>query len=212
MSGATAYRTVPVLDEQGFVVLRPLNPPIPEHDWRELEYLDWKSSGDTRFAPIVSAFGEMECSGFWDHGKPDKDGLWTANGAHCPSIVRWVQHVGANFGRVRVIELQPQTYEDAMRHLHVDDNNRLNPSGEGWVVRAFLQLTDDPGSFAVLRTDRYDPSTETHVPLRRGTQYVVDTERIWHVVAHYGPRARYALIACFESGRLLERWIDQNRA
>ncbi|HEY5011338.1 MAG TPA: hypothetical protein VIK61_01365 [Acidimicrobiia bacterium] len=212
MPGATAYRTVPVLDEEGFVVLRPLSPPIPEAEWRDLEYLDWKSSGDTRFAPIVSALGELECSGFWDHGKADKDGMWTTNAARCPEIVRWVQRVGANFGRVRVIELQPQTYEDALRHIHVDDNNRLNPAGEGWVVRAFMQLTDDPDSFAVLRTDRDDPRTETRVPLPRGTQYVVDTERIWHVVAHNGDRPRYALIACFESGRPLERWIEQHRA
>ena len=212
MPGVAAYRTVPILDEHGFLVLRRLVPPIHEREWLDLEYLDWKSSGDTRFAPIVSAAGEMECGGFWDHGKADKDGLWTANAVRCPGIVRWVQRVGANFGRVRVIELQPQTYEEAMRHLHVDDNNRLNPPGEGWVVRAFLQLSDDPGSYAVLRTDRHDPSTETHVALRRGTQYVVDTERIWHVVAHYGSRARYALIACFESGRPLERWIERNRA
>ena len=211
MSPATAYRTVPVLDDEGFIQLRTLDPPIAEREWRDLEYLEWKSSGDTRFAPIVSARGEMECAGFWDHGLPDKDGLWTRNAAHCPDVVRWVQRVGANFGRVRVIELQPQSYDEALRHLHVDDNNRLNPAGEGWVVRAFLQLTDDPDSFAILRKDRDDAASEVRVHLPRGTQYVVDTERIWHVVAHYGDRPRYALIACFESGRPLERWIDRNR-
>jgi len=41
--------------------------------------LDWKSGGDTNFAPLASATGEMDCRGFWDHGKPDKDGIWTAN-------------------------------------------------------------------------------------------------------------------------------------
>ena len=210
MTQTTQYRTVPVLDEAGVVQLRTLDPPLAEPEWRDLEYLEWKSSGDTRFAPVVSARGEMECAGFWDHGLPDKDGLWTRNAAHCPGIVRWVQRVGANFGRVRVIELQPQSYEDALRHLHVDDNNRLNPAGEGWVVRAFLQLTDDPDSFAVLRRDRDDPSSEVRIALPRGTQYVVDTERVWHVVAHYGSRPRYALIACFESGTQLAHWIDRN--
>lgn len=211
MSTSSDYRTVPVLDDEGFVVLRRLEPPIPAHEWLDLEYLEWKSSGDTRFAPLASAYGALECGGFWEHGKPDRQGWWTANAAHCPHIVRWVQRVDADFGRVRVIELQPQTYEQALRQLHVDDNNRLNMPGEGWVVRAFLQLTDDPQSFAVLRRDRDDPSTEVRVPLPRGTQYVVDTERVWHVVAHLGSRPRYALIACFESGPALERWIERSR-
>ena len=67
-----------------------------------------------------------------------------------PYIAPWVPRVGANFGRVRAIELQPQRYDEALRHLHVDDNNRLNPAGAaGWC--RVLQLTDDPESFAILR-------------------------------------------------------------
>ncbi len=203
---------MPVLDETGFVVLAPLDPPIDEQEWRSLEFMDWKSAGDTEFAPIASALGEMECSGFWDHGKSDKDGVWTSNAARCPSMKRWIEDTGANFGRVRVIKLAPQNYDEAMRHLHVDDNNRLNPESEGWVVRVFLQLTDDPDSFAILRPDRDDPSTEVRVPLPRGAMYVVDTERIWHVVSHNGTEPRYALIACLESGPQLEAWIARHRA
>jgi hypothetical protein len=47
--------------------------------------MDWKSGGDTNFAPLASATGEMDCRGFWDHGKPDKGGIWTANRGLAPS-------------------------------------------------------------------------------------------------------------------------------
>lgn len=207
----TTYVKMTALEETGYVVLRPLDPPIPSNEWLDLEYMDWKSAGDTEFAPIASALGELECGGFWDHGKADKDGVWTSNAKRCPRIVDWVESTGANFGRVRVIKLQPQNYDEAMRHLHVDDNNRMNPEGGGWVVRAFLQLTDDPDSFAILRSDRDDPNTEVRVPLSRGTMYVVDTERIWHVVSHNGNQPRYALIACLESSRGLEQFIESHR-
>jgi len=73
------------LTEKGFVVLRDYDgPPVPKEEWMSLEYMDWKSGGDTNFAPIASARGEMECAGFWDHGKPDKDGIWTKNAEICP--------------------------------------------------------------------------------------------------------------------------------
>ncbi len=75
-----AHRKLPVFDEKGFVILRDYDgPAIPTEEWMGLEYMDWKSGGDTNFAPLASALGEMECAGFWDHGKPDKDGIWTKN-------------------------------------------------------------------------------------------------------------------------------------
>ena len=45
-----------------------------------------------------------------------------------------------------------------------------------------------------------DPSTEIRVPLRKGARFVVDTQRLWHVVVHNGTAPRYALITSFESG------------
>jgi hypothetical protein len=202
------YTKVSALDATGWVQLRTIDPPIPESEYLNLEYMDWKSGGDTNFAPIASAEGELECAGFWDHGKPDKDGVWTSNAELCPTIVEWVERVGANFGRVRTIKLEPQDYETALKRGHLDDNNRLNPDGEGWVVRAWLELTDNPDSFMILREDPDDPATETRIPLPRGAQFVVDTERMWHVVCHPGTEPRYALIASFESGGDLERWIE----
>jgi hypothetical protein len=202
------HRKLDVLEDKGYVVLRDYNgPAFPESEWLNLEYIDWKSGGDTNFAPIASAKGEMECAGFWDHGKPDKDGIWTQNKEICPTLVSYVEQVGANFGRVRIIRLNPSNEHEALRNMHLDDNNRLNPDGEGWVVRAWLELTDDPNSYMVLREDKDDPSTESRISLPRGRQMVIDSERLWHVGFHPGPNPRYALISSFESGDALDQWI-----
>jgi hypothetical protein len=205
------WNELPELAEQGYVVLRRCDLDIPEHEYLSLEYRDWKSGGDTNFAPIASAFGAIECAGFWDHGKPDKGGVWTTNAAVCPTLVEWTTRVGADFGRVRTIKLEPNVPPDVERWLHLDDNNRLNPVGTGRVVRAWLQLTDDPDSSMILRRDKDDRDTEVRIPLARGAQFVVDSERMWHGVHHRGPEPRYALIVSFESGEALQRWIDANR-
>ncbi|MGZ4208914.1 MAG: hypothetical protein ACXVQ6_13585, partial [Actinomycetota bacterium] len=141
-----------------------------------------------------------------------KDGIWTANSKVCPSLVEWTERVGARYGRVRTIKLEPNTYEDAVRNLHADDNNRLNPEGEGWVVRAWLQLTDNPDSCMIVREDKDDPSTESRIALPAGAQFVVDSQRLQHAVWHPGPGPRFAMIVSFESGPALERWIDSQRA
>jgi hypothetical protein len=206
-----SYVKLPALEEKGFVVLQPYAKPIPPSEYLSMGYVDWKSGGDTNFAPIASAFGQMECAGFWDHGKPDKDGIWTDNAKTCPSLVEWTERVGARYGRVRTIKLNPNTESEALRNLHPDDNNRLNPEGEGWVVRAWLQLTDNPESIMILREDKDDPSTESRIPLPAGAQFVVDSERLWHAVYHPGPEPRYALIVSYESGPALERWIESER-
>ena len=199
------------LEEKGFVVLRNFGQAVDPAEWMQMEYVDWKSGGDTNFAPIASAFGDMECAGFWDHGKPDKDGIWTKNAELCPTLVRWTEAVGARYGRVRTIKLEPNTYEQSVRNLHPDDNNRLNPEGEGWVVRAWLQLTDNPDSYMIVREDKDDPSTESHIALPAGAQFVVDSQRLQHAVFHPGPEPRFALIVSFESGPQLDAWISSQR-
>jgi hypothetical protein len=198
------------LAEKGFAVLKKYDgPAVPESEWESLEYIDWRSGGDTNFAPIASALGELECGGFWDHGKPDKGGVWTSNANICPTLVKYVESVGANFGRVRIIKLNPSKDEaEAYHNLHLDDNNRLNPDGEGWVVRTWLQLTDDPNSFMILREDKDDPSTESRVYLPKYSQFVIDSQRLWHAAYHPGAKPRYALITSFESGPALQRWME----
>src|SRR5215471_13119564 len=174
------------LSEKGYVVLRDYEgPPVAKEEWMSLGYLDWKSGGDTNFAPIASALGEMECAGFWDHGKPDKDGIWTKNAEVCPTLVKYVENVGARYGRVRIIKLNPSTsVDEAVRNLHIDDNNRLNPDGEGWVVRTWLQLTDDPNSYMILRDVKDDPSTEHRVYMPKNSQFVIDSQRLFHAAYH----------------------------
>jgi hypothetical protein len=203
------HRKLDILAETGFAVLRDYDgPAISPAEWESLTYLDWKSGGDTNFAPLASATGEMDCRGFWDHGKADKDGKWTENRAVAPSLANYVEAIGGNYGRVRVIKLNPSSEAEALRQLHRDDNNRLNPEGTGWVVRSWLELDNAAGqSMFILRADKDDPGTETRIRLRPGMQLVIDTERLWHVVWHPGPQPRYALITSWESSPVVDSWI-----
>jgi hypothetical protein len=203
------HRKLKILKEAGHAVLRDYDgPAIPATEWENLQYMDWKSGGDTNFAPLASATGALDCHGFWDHGRPDKGGVWTANREISPSLARYVESIGGNFGRVRVIKLNPSSEQEALRHLHLDDNNRLNPDGAGWVVRSWLELADTPDQTVfILREDKDDPATETRIRLHPGMQVVIDTERLWHVVWHPGPQPRYALITSWESSPVIDNWI-----
>ena len=203
------HRKLDILAKTGFAVLCDYDgPAIPPAEWESLTYLDWKSGGDTNFAPLASATGEMDCRGFWDHGKADKDGVWTENRMIAPTLAKYVEDIGGNYGRVRVIKLNPSSEDEALRQLHRDDNNRLNPEGTGWVVRSWLELDDAAGqSVFILREDKDDPGTETRIRLHPGLQLVIDTERLWHVVWHPGPRPRYALITSWESSHVVDRWM-----
>ena len=209
---ATRHPRLDVLAEKGWVQLADAEFDVPREEFESLEYMDWKSGGDTNFAPLASADGELDCRGFWDKGKTDKDALWTSNAALAPTIRDYVDGVGANFGRVRIIKLEPQDREQAIRSIHRDDNNRFNPEDEGWIVRSWFELTDNPDSYMLLMDNGPDglpdPVTEVRVPLHKGARFVVDTQRLWHVVVHNGDAPRYALITSFESGPTLERWID----
>ena len=210
MTDPSAYITLPAFEETGYVVLDSYDQAADPREWEQLTFVDWKSSGDTRFAPLASAYGDMECNGFWNHTPPktDKDGVWVpANVEVAPRLVARATEPGSNIGRCRVIELQPNTYADALYNLHRDDNNRLNPEGTGWIVRAFFNLTDNPDAVMILREDRDDPSTETRIPLPAGAQAIIDTQRLWHAVWHPGPEPRYCLITSYECGPELDSYI-----
>ncbi len=207
-----SYVKSALLDEKGFVILDPYDQAKDAQEWLDLEFVDWKSSGDTRFAPLASATGEIEVNGFWHHKPPrtDKDGVWIdTQTAKAPQLTRRAKEPGTNVGRCRVIELQPTTYTDALYNLHQDDNNRLNPDETGWIVRGFFNLTDDPDSYLVLREERYDPATEIRLPLTAGSQVIVDTQRFWHAVWHSGVAPRYSLITSWESGHALDAYIKK---
>ena len=213
----TLHPRLDALDARGVVQLADLDEAIPAPEYLDLEYLDWKSGGDTNFAPIATADGELDCRGFWnaDNEHTDKDAMFTSNAARCPTIKRYVEAIGANFGRVRTIKLEPQDRDTAIHSFHRDDNNRFNPQTDGWVVRSWLELTHRPESYMLLMdcgSDGLpDPSTEIRVPLHRGSRFVVDTQRLWHVVVHAGTEPRYALITSVESGPALADWIAANQ-
>ena len=207
-----SYVTSALLDERGFVVLDRYDQAADPREWLDIEYVDWKSSGVTRFAPLASAKGEIEVNGFWNHEPPrtDKDGVWIESQvAKAPNLARRAQEPGANIGRCRVIELQPNSYTDSLYNMHQDDNNRVNPDDTGWIVRGFFNLTDDANSYLVLREERFDPSTEIRIPLPAGAQVIIDTQRFWHATWHNGPESRYSLITSWESGPALDAYIEK---
>ena len=212
----TPHVRLDCLADTGFVALRNAPFDVPASEWESLEYMDWKSGGDTNFAPLASADGELDCRGFWDKGITDKDALWTSNASSAPTLKNYVDSIGANFGRVRIIKLEPQNHEQALRNIHRDDNNRFNPDNEGWVVRTWLELTDSPDSYMLLMDNGPDGlpdrATERRVPLHKGSRFLVDTQRLWHVVVHNHDFPRYALITSLESGPALDSFVDAEKA
>ena len=204
------FLTSEALDETGLVILDRLDEVADPSEWHDLDYGRWRSSGVTRFAPLTSYAGDIDCNAFWNRTPPrtDKDGVWIPHQVEiAPTLAGYAHEPGANVGRCRVIELQPNTYADAVYNLHQDDNNRLNDDGTGWVVRGFINLTDDADSLLILRTDRFDPATEIRLPLPLGTRMIVDTQRFWHAVWHRGGSPRYSLITSWSSGPELDAYI-----
>ena len=68
----TPHVRLDCLAETGFVVLRDAPFDVPTSEWESLEYMDWKSGGDTNFAPLASADGELDCRGFGTREKLTK--------------------------------------------------------------------------------------------------------------------------------------------
>ncbi|GIU87167.1 MAG: hypothetical protein KatS3mg009_1682 [Acidimicrobiia bacterium] len=79
----TPHPRLEVLAARGFVQLADAPFTVPESEYLSLEYMDWKSGGDTNFAPIATADGQLDCRGFWSKGdeRPDKGARFTANAA-----------------------------------------------------------------------------------------------------------------------------------
>lgn len=202
------YRVKQLNDNGGWLVLNDYKgPEIAASEWESLEYLAYPTDPDNLFAPLASSTGKVELKPFWDHGMPDKGGVWTTNAKKAPNLVKWVESVGANFGRLQLLKQSPSSVREARYAVHLDDNNRLNPEPDGWVVRVWLELTDDPNSYMILREGEFDRKTEARISMPKGRQLIVDSERLFHAVANGSGRPRYALIASFESGPALEKWI-----
>ena len=105
---------------------------------------------------------------------------------------------------VQVLRMSPNTLRECRWGLHLDNNNRANPPTNGWVVRVWLELTDDPSSRLVLRPQEFANRREVSVALERFQQVVVDSEALYHGGHHAGTELRYALIVSVESGPALK--------
>ncbi|MBV9164592.1 MAG: hypothetical protein JO321_17150 [Solirubrobacterales bacterium] len=206
----TGHYRMPTLEARGGWLELGLypGPEIPPSEWESLTYTTYASDPSTYFAPITSATGKLEMKPFGDYGKCDLDGEWTPNAEKCPTIVRWIQSIGARFGRVQLLRMRPNTLRECRWGLHLDNNNEGNPETNGWAVRIWLELTHDDSSRLVLRQQEFDQRSEVQVPLPRGKQVVVDSQRLYHGGYHHGTATRYALISTVESSPALERWMD----
>lgn len=206
----TKHYRVPMVEKNGGVLL--LNkydgPEIAPQEWESLDFMTYYTDPNTFFAPLASAKGEAKMEGFWKYNKPDKNGVWTPNADVAKNIKKWVESVGARYGRVQLIRKEPNSLRETYWNLHLDDNNRLNPENEGWVVRLWLELTDDPNSFMILRKNEFDRKNEFRVPLPKYSQMIIDSEYLFHSVWHNDNKTRYGVIVSFESGPELEKWIN----
>jgi hypothetical protein len=206
----TPHYRMPILEQAGgYLILGDYQgPEIPKSEYEDLRYTTYGSDPSTYFAPITSATGEFELAGFEKYNKPDLDGVWTENAERCPTIVKWVESIGARFGRVQLLRMRPNTLRECRWGLHLDNNNAANPETNGWVVRLWQELTDDDSSALLVRSREFDRKAEVSIPLSKGRQAVVDSETLYHGGHHAGPETRYAVIVSLESGPALERWIE----
>jgi hypothetical protein len=203
------YRMASLEAAGGYLVLdRYRGQQIPNQEWEELVYTTYASDPNTFFAPITSATGELELMGFWEYGKADLEGVWTENANKCPTLVKWIESIGARFGRVQLLRMSRNTLRECRWGLHLDNNNQGNPDSNGWVVRIWLELTDDPSSVLVVRPSEFDRRREVQIKLPQYQQVLVDSEALYHGGYHSGPDTRYAVIVSVESGPALERWIE----
>jgi len=204
------YRMPKLQANGGYLRLKKYEgPEIPREEYESLTYTTYSSDDATTFAPITSATGELELKGFEKYGKADLDGVWTENAKKCPTIVKYVESIGARFGRVQLLKMKPNTMRECRWGLHLDNNNAANkPEENGWVVRSWLELTDDDSSALVVRRDQFSKASEVKIALPKYQQAVVDSEFLYHGGFHHGPGTRYALITSIESGPAAEQWIE----
>ena len=159
------YRMPKLQANGGYLRLKKYDgPEIPREEYENLTYTTYSSDDATTFAPITSCTGELELKGFESYGKPDLDGIWTENAKKCPTIVKYVESIGARFGRVQLLKMKPNTMRECRWGLHLDNNNAANkPEENGWVVRSWLELTDDDSSALVVRRDQFSKASEVKI-------------------------------------------------
>ncbi len=206
--GTGHYRMPQLEANGGWLALEPYRgPEIPAAEYESLSYTNYPTDPSTFFAPITSATGQIELGAFGKYGKTDLDREWTPNAEKCPTVIKWLESVGARFGKVQLLRMTPNSLRECRWGLHLDHNNQNNPESNGWAVRVWHELTDDVSSRLVVRQEEFDRGSEVQIPLPQHAQVVVDSQALYHGGYHHGTHTRYAVIATFESGPDLERWI-----
>ena len=140
----------------------PISPPSP------------RPSGDIE---ILGAFGKF--------GKSDLDREWTPNAQKCPTLIKWLESVGARFGKVQLLRMSPNTLRECRWGLHLDHNNQNNPETNGWAVRVWHEMIgrriEPPGgppggsSTRPPRSRSRSPSTRRSSSIRSGSTTAATT-------------------------------------
>ena len=211
----TPHPRLDVLRERGFVQLRDLPFVVPEHEYLDLEYMDWKSGGDTNFAPIATADGELDCRGFWNKGdeRPDKGARFTANAAQVPDARARGRERSAPTSDACARSSSSRritTPRSAASTATTTTASTPRPT-VGSCARGSSSPTSPRATCCLMDTGPDglpDPATEVRLALHRGARFLLDTQRLWHVVVHNGNAPRYALISSFESGPALDAWVQ----
>ena len=170
--GTPHYRMPKLEANGGWLQLEPYRgPEIPAEEYESLTYTTYPTDPSTFFAPITSATGEIELGAFGNFGKYDLEREWTPNAEKCPTIIKWLESVGARFGKVQLLRMSPNTLRECRWGLHLDNNNNLNPESNGWAVRVWHELTDDSSSRLVVRQEEFDKALrgpDSAAPARAG--------------------------------------------
>ena len=75
----TPHPRLDVLADTGVVVLKDADFECPESEYLALEYMDWKSGGDTNFAPLATADGARGGPPGSGLERKDREGVWAGH-------------------------------------------------------------------------------------------------------------------------------------
>src|SRR5579862_5555121 len=106
--GTPHYRLSSLEANGGWLALQPYSgPEVPREEYETLTYTTYPTDPSTHFAPITSATGDIELGAFGKFGKSDLDREWTSNAEKCPTVIKWLESVGARFGKVQLLRMSP---------------------------------------------------------------------------------------------------------
>ena len=110
--------------------------------------MDWKSGGDTNFAPIATADGELDCRGFWskDNEHPDKDATLHVERRAVPDAARLRRRASApTSGGCAPSSSSRRTTRRRCAASTATTTTASTPTHDGWVVRIVARAHRQPG-------------------------------------------------------------------